>query len=132
MPGKTFTLGVLVSDILNPFYGLVIQGVVDQVEASGYEILIGPAGGTPRSQARMIDAMVDRQMDGLLLMSPIQPDADLEAVARRTPTVVAGRHGPARYFDTVAGDDIAGSRLIVDHLVALGHHEISHLTSNAD
>ena len=40
-----------------------------------------------------------------------------------------GRHGPADSYDTVAGDDLLGSRLIIDHLVELGHSRISYVTN---
>ena len=127
MRGKTFTIGVLVSDMQNPFFGVLIEGVSAEVEASGYELLVGPAGAGARSQSRMVDAMVDRQMDGLILISPMFDDESLARTARLVPTVVIGRHGPAEAYDTVANDDIAGSGLIVDHLVSLGHTRIGYL-----
>jgi LacI family transcriptional regulator len=80
----------------------------------------------------MIEAMVDRRMDGLVLIAPFGAAEELETIARGTPTVVLGRHGPARAFDTVASDDIAGSALIVDHLASLGHRSIVHLSNVAE
>lgn len=128
MRGKTFTLGVLVSDIQNPFFGMLLDGVAAAVAGSGYEPLVGPAGPTRATQSRMLEAMRDRQMDGLVLIAPHLREDDLEDVARHIPTVVIGRHGPAESFDTVAGDDALGSRLIVDHLVAQGHRRITYVT----
>ena len=128
MRGKTFTIGVLVSDLQNPFFGLLVDGISGEVEQSGYELMVGPAGSTAPSQSRMIEAMADRQMDGLILISPVLDPRDLDDVARRLPTVVVGRHGPADAYDTVAGDDLAGAALIVEHLAALGHRDIAYLT----
>lgn len=128
MRGKTFTLGVLVSDIQNPFFGVLLEGIASAVADTGYEPLVGPGGSTKPSQAKMLEAMLDRQMDGLVLIAPHLNEDELDAVARRTPTVVVGRHGPADLFDTVAGDDALGSRLIVDHLVQQGHRRISYVT----
>lgn len=128
MRGKTFTLGVLVSDIQNPFFGVLLDGIASAVADTGYEPLVGPGGSTKASQAKMVEAMLDRQMDGLVLIAPHLNEEELDAVARRTPTVVVGRHGPAELFDTVAGDDALGSRLIVDHLVEQGHRRISYVT----
>jgi LacI family transcriptional regulator len=75
----------------------------------------------------MIEAMIDRKMDGLVLIAPFGPEEELEKIARSTPTVVLGRHGPGQGYDTVASDDLAGSALIIDHLVSLGHRRIAHL-----
>ncbi|MDO7882755.1 LacI family DNA-binding transcriptional regulator [Salinibacterium soli] len=128
MRGKTFTIGVLVSDLHNPFFALLVDGMAEVVEASGYELLVGPGGASEAAQGRMIEAMADRQMDGLLLIAPVVESGALSAIAGRTPTVVIGRHGPADEYDTVAGDDLAGSAAIVDHLVSLGHERIAYLT----
>lgn len=128
MRGKTYTIGVLVSDIQNPFFPLLVDGIAHEVEASGYALLLGPAGAAAQSQSRMIDAMLDRQMDGLILIAPVVPAAALARIAKSMPTVVVGRHGPADEFDTVAGDDLAGSAQIVEHLVSLGHSQIAYLS----
>jgi LacI family transcriptional regulator len=127
MRGRTYTIGILVSDIHNPFFGLLMGGIADTIVASGYEMLVGPGGLSEASQSRMVEAMLDRQMDGLILIAPVAPESVLGALARRVPVVVIGRHGPADAFDTVANDDLLGSRLIVDHLVGLGHERISYL-----
>ncbi len=131
MRGRTYTIGILVSDILNPFFGLLVEGISHGSGQTGYEPLIGTGGASAASQQRTIDAMVDRQMDGLILIAPLIGEAALNRVARQTPTIIVGRHGPSDVYDTVAGDDVAGSRLIVDYLVSLGHRRISHLTHAA-
>jgi LacI family transcriptional regulator len=90
-------------------------------------VFIGEASRGLSQQQQMIEAMLDRKMDGLLLIAPFGTAEDLEKIGRSTPTVVLGRHGPSESYDTVASDDVAGSGLIVDHLAALGHRRIAHL-----
>lgn len=124
MRGKTYTIGVVTPDIGNPFLSMLIDGVVLGLQSSAYELMIGPAGADPDEHDRVIDAMLDRQMDGLLLIAPKVSSSRLAAVARAVPTVVLGRHGPGENFDTVAGDDFVGAELVVDHLVRLGHRHI--------
>src|SRR6185295_285445 len=51
----------------------------------------------------------------------------LEYVAGLVPTVVVGRHGHSTVYDTVAGDDLVGASLLIDHLVGLGHRRIAHI-----
>lgn len=128
MRGKTFTIGVMVSDIQNPYFGLLIDGITNEIEESGYALMVGPAGPNDASQERMIEAMIDRQMDGLILIAPVLPAGAIEDVASRIPTVAIGRHGPAESFDTVAGDDLRGAMQIISHLVELGHRDIAYLT----
>jgi len=127
MRGRSYTLGVFVVDLSNTFVTVLIEGIRAEAEKHGYQVFIGEANMGLAQQQQMIDAMMDRKMDGLVLIAPFGPEEELEKIAGSTPTVVLGRHGPGQGYDTVASDDIAGSALIVDHLVSLGHRRISHL-----
>jgi LacI family transcriptional regulator len=127
MRGRSFTLGVFVVDLSNTFVTVLIEGIRAEAESRGYQVFIGEADMGLAQQQQMIEAMLDRKMDGLVLIAPFGPEEELEKIGRNTPTVVLGRHGPGQAYDTVASDDIAGSALIVDHLVSLGHRRIAHL-----
>lgn len=127
MRGSSFTLGVFVVDLSNNFTTVLIEGIRKEAELQGYQVVIGCANRGLNQQQRMIEAMVDRKMDGLVLVAPFGPEEELEKIGRSTPTVVLGRHGPGRNYDTVASDDMAGSALVVNHLVSLGHRGIAHL-----
>ena len=52
----------------------------------------------------------------------------LEQLSYRTPLVELGRHDPSSHYDTMVGDDETGSRLVMEHLLSLGHRRITHLT----
>ncbi|MER7504589.1 LacI family DNA-binding transcriptional regulator [Nonomuraea pusilla] len=130
--GRTYTLGVMLSDTRNPFFPDIIEGVTGRLRDTEYQVLLGPGGIEPRTQARMTDAMIDRSMDGLILISPVMTDAELASIAAAVPVVVVGRHGgagaPGAVYDAVVDDDVMGARLVVDHLVGLGHTRIAHIT----
>lgn len=128
MRGKTFTIGVVLADIRSPWAPVVIEGVEDELSGTPYEVVIGPGGPTPDQQMRSVQALLDRQVDGLVLLSPSAPLQGLEELARTIPLVVIARHGPARGFDSVVDDDVAGAALMVDHLVGLGHTSIAHIS----
>lgn len=128
MRGRTYTLGVLLSDTRNPFFPDIIEGLTAQLTGTEYQVLLGPGGVEASTQSRMTDAMVDRSMDGLVLISPVMADADLAALAATVPVVVIGRHGGASAYDAVVDDDVMGARLVVEHLAGLGHRRIGHIT----
>jgi LacI family transcriptional regulator len=71
--------------------------------------------------------MIDRSMDGVILIAPASDRAQLGHIARTVPTVVIGRHGRSPAYDTVVDDDIKGAALVVDHLADLGHRRIAHI-----
>jgi LacI family transcriptional regulator len=85
---------------------------------------VGPSGG---AEAKITDAMIDRGMDGMILVAPMSPRSRLDHVAGVVPTVVVGRHGQSATYDTVTDDDLAGAALVVNHLADLGHRQIAHI-----
>lgn len=127
MRGQTYTIGVLIPDVRNPFFPDIIEGIAALLEDTDYQVLLGPGGSEPESQTRITDAMVDRRMDGLVLIAPNVPRRQLEATARTVPTVVIGRHGRSAEYDAVVDDDFMGAGLVVDHLADLGHRRIAHI-----
>ncbi|MGA7149511.1 MAG: substrate-binding domain-containing protein [Microbacterium sp.] len=119
---------MIVSDIENPFFSLLLAGITKVLEQQSYEILLAPGGVTAATQRAMMDAVIDHQMDGLILVSPRASGAELELIASRIPVVLVGRHSKSEMLDSVSGDDDLGARLVVDHFVALGHERIAFLT----
>ncbi|NED51745.1 LacI family transcriptional regulator, partial [Micromonospora aurantiaca] len=74
-----------------------------------------PVGTAPERQQRAIDAMINRSVDGLILIVPGLSYEALDALGRSIPTVLIGRHGGGRHFDSVMDDDVAGAWLAVEH-----------------
>jgi LacI family transcriptional regulator len=125
MRGRTFTVGMTLPDIENPFFSLIVDGMTAPFREAGYDLLIAPTGNSPEVQDSIVNDLADHQMDGLVLLAPRGTPEHLEKIGAQIPVVVVGRHGPADNYDTVAGDDLAGSGLVVDHLVGLGHRRIT-------
>ena len=128
MRGQTYTFGVLVPDLRNPFFPDILDGFAGALRDTAYQVLLGPSHCSgEEAEAKVTEAMIDRGMDGLVLIAPMAPRAHLERIGRAVPTVVVGRHGHSAAYDTVADDDITGAALVVDHLAALGHRHIAHI-----
>lgn len=128
MRGRSYTLGILVPENLhNPFISAVVDAITDHVDGTRYVVLIGAGRSTAQDQCRLIEGMVDRQVDGLVLIAPEMSQQWLENLASTVPTVVIGRHGRSAAYDAVVGDDVHGAHLVVDHLVGLGHRRIAHI-----
>jgi LacI family transcriptional regulator len=126
--GQTYTIGVMVPDLRNPFFPDILDGLTEWLGNTDYQVLLGPGGcNDEKTEARVTEAMIDRSMDGMILIAPVSARPHLEHVAGIVPTVVVGRHGRSAAYDTVADDDIAGAALIVDHLADLGHRRIAHI-----
>ena len=125
MRGRTYTVGVLLDNIRNAFFADILDGILDELRPSEYTVLIGAAGFDAEEQAKTIRSLVDRQMDGLVLIAPGTPRPEVLATAATTPTVVIGHHDTADVHDSVVDADGIGAGLVIDHLVSLGHRDIA-------
>lgn len=126
MRGRSYSVGVMLIELTSPFQPQIINGITAQFEPTPYQEILIAAGTSPDRQKRSIEALIDRQVDGLIVIAPWMEQAWLEKLGASLPTVVLARHGGSGTFDTIVGDDFEGARLMVDHLVALGHRRIVH------
>jgi LacI family transcriptional regulator len=125
--GQTYTIGVMLPNIRNPFFADILDGITERLRDTDYQVLLGPGCNGEDAEARITDAMIDRSMDGVVLIAPISSRSRLEHIAGHVPTVIVGRHGTSPAYDVVTDDDFAGATLVVDHLVDLGHRRIAHI-----
>lgn len=128
MRGATFTIGIEVPNIANPFFSDVVAGATSRLLSEQYQLIVAPADPGNSEGVRAIQALTDRQVDGVVVISPEVEQPWLENMAQQVPVVMLGRHDDTREYDTVVCDDDAGTQLVMDHLFALGHHRIAHLT----
>ena len=126
MRGRSFTIGVVLVELTSPFQPEIAQGISDELEQTPYQDVIVTGGTSPEQQKRAIEALLDRQVDGLVLVAPWLEVPWIEKLAKSVPMVAVALHGSPRYFDTVVDDDQLGARLVVDHLVEIGHRRIVH------
>lgn len=127
---RTHTIGVLLSDLHNPFFAEAVDGIKDEAGSSGYGTLLGTGNRDPEREVEAIRTLIERQTDGIVLLSPRISTGALNEVAASTPTVLVGRRGEAggRALDCVVNDDFAGAAMAVEHLAELGHRRIAHVS----
>jgi LacI family transcriptional regulator len=128
MRGRTFTIGIEIPDFGNQFFVRMLAGATSALADTPYQVVIAPAESGSRHGGRALEALVDRQVDGVIAVSPRVDQPALERLAQHTPLVMFGRHDVSTAYDTVAGDDAVGARAAMAHLIDLGHRRIAHLT----
>jgi LacI family transcriptional regulator len=129
MRGRTFTIGVVLPDLRNPFFPDILDGVNEHIAGTDYQVIIVQGGADPKAEVHAIDALVDRRVDGILMVAPLSPKAKLEDLAQTVPTVVLGHHEKSTVYDSVVDDDETGTELVMDHLIGLGHRRIVHIAA---
>jgi DNA-binding LacI/PurR family transcriptional regulator len=129
MRGQTYTLGFLIPDLHNPFFADILAGVNTALERTQYQLLMGVCDSDPTTEIALIEAMIDRQMDGLIHIGSRIGEQQLADVASRIPAAVIAVHPKVETnYDTVNNDDSLGATLVVQHLVAAGYKHIAYLS----
>ena len=127
--GRTFTVGILLTDLHNPFLPQIVDGANSVLGPSHFQSLMGVGQANMPIETALIESMIDHNMDGLILIAPrLSPDI-VAAFARRIPIVAIAHHTPtAANYDTVNCDDLRGAQIAVEALSGLGHQDIAMLS----
>jgi len=127
--GKSKLLGLIVSEITNPFFPELIHEFEQVAIARGYEILIGSTNYEPKTMELCARRMLERKVDGVAIMTFGVEEFVLDRfIAENVPLIfidAATRQAPS---DTLAVDYRAGIREGVQHLAVLGHRRIGFIT----
>jgi DNA-binding LacI/PurR family transcriptional regulator len=119
--------GCIVSDLHNPFFADIADGIEEAAVRSGYRALLSAGFLDAGREAGAVETMLELQAEGLIMLGPMMGMARVEATARHIPLVVVGHKTRAMGLDSVRNDDEAGAAVAVDHLVELGHERIAHI-----
>jgi LacI family transcriptional regulator len=125
---RTRTLGLIVTDIQNPFFPELVQAADDAARAIGYSILLGSAAYDEHRAKHYMDLMVDRRVDGMIIASSQLSGESLDWLLSAPIPAVAVNAEPGDLAVTViTSDNEGGSHQAVEHLVGLGHRRIAYV-----
>lgn len=124
--GRSSTVGLIVLDGGNPFFTDVARGAEDAAMDSGLAVLIGNSDESTDRERTYVDLFEERRVAGLLI-SPAGDDLSRLARLRDqgTAVVLVDRRADDEHFASVSVDDIAGGRIAVEHLAAIGRTHIA-------
>jgi DNA-binding LacI/PurR family transcriptional regulator len=124
---RSNVLGIVLSDLHNPFFVEVVDGIEDEAISSHHRALFNTGSRTPGREAEALETLLQLRVDGVILAGTVLPPRAIVAAAENAPVALVAR--PSRWptIDSVTNDDRAGAGLAVDHLVSLGHRRIAHV-----
>ena len=124
--GRTHTVGIVIPDIANPFFGDLARSLEDRMFEAGYSAIICNSDGEQRKEALYLDVLLSKKVDGLLLVAASQPSEGLyHLVESGTPTVVVDRELGDVPVPQVLVENHRGGYLAGRHLLELGHRDIA-------
>ncbi|HTV16590.1 MAG TPA: LacI family DNA-binding transcriptional regulator [Acidobacteriaceae bacterium] len=127
--GRSRLLGLLVSEITNPFFPELVQGFEDVATRHGYEILIGSTNYEPDRMKNCVRRMVERNVEGVAIMTFGIEGPLLEELSQRQIPMVFVDAAPAQErMSAIAVNYQQGIREGVQHLAVLGHRRIAFIS----
>lgn len=122
----TDTIGLVVPQISNPFFPMLIEAVHTQLQSSPKQLLLCDAMQDPDTEGKRLQALLDHKVDGILI-SPCDSERSRDAVraaSQRIPLVQVDRQIPGQGSDWVGVDDTAAMQLVVSHVLERGARRV--------
>ncbi len=130
---QTETLGMVISDMTNPFFPMVARGAEDAASARGYFLITFNTDDRVERERQVLSLLRSRRVDGVLLV--VAPNSDASHIERLVdagiPVVCIDRiPNSKRTFDSVSVDNLKGAQMCVQHLIMRGHSRIAMITGS--
>jgi DNA-binding LacI/PurR family transcriptional regulator len=124
---RSYVIGVMLSDLHNPFYADVIDGIDMAATDAGYRSILTTGNRVAERERMAVTTLLEMRVDGLIMVSPVVSRDCAIGASQSVPTVVVGKATRAPTVDSVTNDDRLGAAMVVNHLVELGHRHIAHI-----
>jgi LacI family transcriptional regulator len=124
---KTHTIGMIVPDIANPFFPMVVRGAEDAAQKRGYNLLLCNSDDTQVREESALELLLSKRVDGILLtkaMCEITPSLRQMTQEMKIPIVLVMRTYPKLSKDAIVTDDYEGAYEAVRHLARAGRKRI--------
>jgi LacI family transcriptional regulator len=118
------SIGVLLSDLSNPFYAGLAAGISQQARRRQYTMMLADDGGSPEVEAEAAEAFVALRVAGVIV-TPVSAQIGSYLARQRIPVVEVDRQFSAGACDAVLVDNGSAARTMTTHLLELGHRRIA-------
>lgn len=122
---RSRTLGLILSDLHNPFFTQIASAVETTVSQAGYDLILATSSEDIQKERRAVENMANRRVDGLIMApSPGNHSYLREVLSQGIPVVLTNRRLPGLHFPAVYSDHAMGAAVAMDHLISHGHGRI--------
>jgi len=131
---KTGAIGLIVPDLVNPFFTVVLRGAEMVARRAGYRVLLCNTESDLTLERSYIEDMMSHRVEGLIV-APVNDNSRLNLsplMRRGLPFVLIDRGVPGVDSDLVQADSAAGARRLMQHLTKIGHRRIAFIIGSDD
>ena len=127
---KTYTIGLLVPDISNPFFAEIARAVEDQSHHLGYSLFICSTDNKKERAERYLALMQQKRVDGMIIGTGMADKSALAHLVKRSVPIVAIAREANLGTNTVIIDDYIGGGMAASHLLERNHTRVGLLTES--
>lgn len=124
---KTYMVLVMIPDVANPFWSEIAKAIQDQLEPSGYSVVLGSTYWSEARESRYYELARMSRFDGVILNSVTDNIERIKNLG--VPAILIGERTAAQNIDTVGTDTMQAARVGLEYLYSLGHRKIALATS---
>jgi len=125
---RSNSIGCVVTDIADPFISEVISAVEQVAAQHDYSIILTNSGGDLDREMRAVRSLVERAIDGVLVIAAMSGGAPSPYFSEREiPIVLINNHHPGNFVHSIGVANFDGAQLITQHLIELGHRRIGYI-----
>jgi LacI family transcriptional regulator len=132
--GRSMTVGILMQDISSPFFAWMISGIEQGLDRAAYRPIFASTHWRTEHQEkeiRSLQLLLERRVDGVIVLGSSIPDDDLRAVAAQIPLIVVARRIQGLEPQCLYVDNQGGAYRATRYLLGLGHTRIAHIAGPA-
>ncbi|SPF32543.1 Transcriptional regulator, LacI family [Candidatus Sulfopaludibacter sp. SbA4] len=128
--GRSHSLGLIVSDIRNPFFAEVARGAEDAARTGNCDLVLCNSDLDADKQMQYVQSLLEKRIDGIMMnsVSMLSREQQTQLAGSGVPIVLLNRPASNHTFSTVCADNESGGALAARYLLGLGHRRIAHLT----
>jgi len=131
--GKTNTIGLIIADIANPFFGKLGREIEKEAALNGYSVIFCSSDENPEKSKQQIAMLQQSQVDGYIISPPMNSEPQIRALSKgRTPFVLIDRYFADIETNFIVVDNFDAAYQATTHLLKLGRKKIANITVNLD
>ena len=123
--GATSTVGLIVTDIENPYFPQIVSAVEDTAREHGYTVLLADGRRDPERELESLDILAEREVDGMIIASTAVTQRHRERIHElNCPAVIVNSESTVPGVPAVMSDNVMGGRIAAQHVLDLGHRNL--------
>ena len=126
---RTYTLGILIPDITNPFFAEIARGMEDAANKNHFNVILCNTDDKLKKERTYLQILKGKRVDGLILgTAHIKDQSILELERKKFPYILVSRNIEGLDKNCIIVDDVEGGMMATEYLIKLGHRRIAHIT----